>query len=93
LVIVAGDGVTLIDDNAYPNPVRLIIWGLVLALSVTVTVPVLVPNVIGVKLTVITQFAPGARLLGQVLVCEKSPRTDTTMFVKFPVPVFVRVVV
>jgi len=40
-----------------PEPVRLAVWGLLLALSVTVKVPVFVPRTEGVKVTLMTQVA------------------------------------
>ena len=44
-----------------------------MALSLTVTVPVRVPVVVGVKFTLIVQLVPAARLAPQVWVWVKSP--------------------
>jgi hypothetical protein len=38
-----------------PEPVRLVLWGLLLASSVTVSVPLLEPRLVGVKVMLITQ--------------------------------------
>jgi hypothetical protein len=43
-------------------PLRETVWGLAGALSVTESVPVSVPVVLGVNVTFIVQFAPEARL-------------------------------
>lgn len=51
-----------------PVPVRDAVWGLPVALSVTVTDPVMVCSFPGTKVTVIVQLAPAARLLPQLLV-------------------------
>ena len=56
-----------------PEPVKLAVWGLLLALSVTVKVALLVPVAAGVKVTLIAQLDPAARLEPQLLVCPKSP--------------------
>jgi hypothetical protein len=70
-------GVTAIEERVAPTPVplRLTVWGVFTALSVTVMVPVRVPEAVGVKLMVILQLAPAPSvdgLMGQLLVCEKS---------------------
>ena len=49
------------------------VWGLLLALSVTVSVALRDPATAGVKVTLIVQFPPAATLDPQVLVCPKSP--------------------
>ena len=49
-----------------PLPVRLIFWGLPVALSVMVTLPVRVPVAVGLKVTLIVHLAPAARLERQV---------------------------
>jgi hypothetical protein len=54
-------------------PVRLAVCGLLLALSVTVRVAVRVPLAVGLKVTLIAQLAPAARLEPQLLVSAKSP--------------------
>src|SRR5258706_15082825 len=55
--------------TAVPVPVRLAVCGLPAALSVTVIVPVRVPAAVGVKVTLMVQFAPAATEVPQVLVC------------------------
>jgi hypothetical protein len=47
---------------APPVPVRLTVWVAGLALSVMVTAPVLVPAVVGLKVTRMAQLAPAATL-------------------------------
>ena len=47
-----GEKVTLAEA---PVPVRVILWGLLVALSVTTTVPRRVPLVVGVKITLMAQ--------------------------------------
>ena len=54
-------------------PVRLAVWGLLVALSVTVKVPLRVPVAVGEKVTLMMQLAPAATLAPQLLVCAKSP--------------------
>ena len=49
------------------------VWGLLLALSVTVNVALRGPVAVGVNVTLIVQFPPAATLDPQVLVCPKSP--------------------
>src|SRR5437868_4651428 len=59
-----------------PLPLRATVWGLPLALSVMLTLALRVPIAVGVKVTLMVQEAPAARvleLLGQVLVWAKSP--------------------
>ena len=57
-----------------PVPVTLVVWGLLLALSVTLRVAVRVPAAVGVKVTLIVQLPPAGTLAPQVLVgIAKSP--------------------
>jgi hypothetical protein len=65
-----GESVTV---GATPVPVRLTLCGLPLALSVTVSDAVRVPDADGVNVTLIVQLAPAATLLPQLLVWAKSP--------------------
>ena len=51
-----------------PVPVRLAVWGLLLASSTTVSAPLRVPVAVGVNVTLIVQLAKAARLVPQVLV-------------------------
>jgi hypothetical protein len=52
-------------------PLRETVCGLAAALSVTESEPLRLPEVPGVKVTVIVQFAPDARVEPQLLVCPK----------------------
>jgi hypothetical protein len=65
-----GESVTV---GVKPVPVRLTLCGLPLALSVTVSDAVRVPDADGVNVTLIVQLAPAATLLPQLLVWAKSP--------------------
>lgn len=59
-----------------PVPVSDTPWGLPAALSVMLTLPVRFPMAVGLKVTLIAQFAPAARvalLAGHVFVSAKSP--------------------
>jgi hypothetical protein len=71
-------GVTAIDTRpeVVPCPTRLAVWGLLLAVSDTLSVPVRVPTTVGVKVTLIVHFLPAPSEVVQVLVCAKSPATD-----------------
>ena len=60
-----GESVTF---GCRPVPVRLTACGLFDALSVTVSMPLSVPMMLGIKVTLIEQFWPGGRLAVQVLV-------------------------
>jgi hypothetical protein len=54
--------------SAVPVPERLAVCGLLVALSVTVNVPLRAPAAVGVKVTSIEQLAPAATLAPQLLV-------------------------
>ena len=73
------------------------VCGLPAALSAIERAPVRGPVFVGVKLTPMTQFAPGATGLPHVLVCAKSaaftPVIIKLPIVRGPVPVFVRMTV
>ena len=62
-----------LTTGARPVPLRVTVWGLFLALSVSVSVPVRFPAAVGVKVTPIVQPAPTATEPAQVLVWAKSP--------------------
>ena len=66
-----GEGERL--GGAVPVPDTPEVWGLLLALSVTVSVALRDPAAVGVKVTLIVQFPPAATLDPQLLVCPKSP--------------------
>jgi hypothetical protein len=74
-----------------PIPVRDAVCGLPEALSETLRLPLRAPLAVGVKLTVIPQFAPPARLVPHVFVWLKSPLADTLKMLSAMEPVFVRV--
>src|SRR5207244_1454922 len=85
---------------AVPFPLSVMICGLPPALSVTDSDPVRAPEAVGVKVTLMVQFAPAAKvagLVGQalapVLVAAKSPEAANELIVKAAVPVFVSVTV
>src|SRR5713101_4548613 len=61
------------------------------ALSVTVTSPKTFPVTEGVKLTLIVQVSPAARLAGQLLVSLKLPTATIEEIASAPVPLFFRV--
>ena len=56
-----------------PMPVRFAVWGLLVALSLTSSVALRVPVAVGVKVTLIVQVAPAARVDPQLFICAKSP--------------------
>ena len=60
-------GVTLIELRAMPTPVNEAVCGLLLALSVTVNVPVRAPVAVGLKVTLIVQLAKAASDVPQLL--------------------------
>ena len=66
---------------ATPVPVREDDCGLLDALSVTLIAPVLVPVVVGVKVTDIVHEAKAAMLVPQVSVSAKSPDAEIAMLV------------
>src|SRR5207237_491154 len=86
--------------GAVPFPLSVMICGLPPALSASDSVPVRAPEAVGVKVTLMVQFAPAAKvagLVGQalapVLVAAKSPEAANELIVKAAVPVFVSVTV
>src|SRR5215467_13687360 len=88
-----GVRVTAGSAPALPVPVRLAVCGLPVALSVTVTVAVRVPVLVGENVTAILQLNPGTSGLTQLLVCAKSPGfvpvSVMPEIVRFEVPLFV----
>jgi len=79
--------------GAVAVPERLTVWGLPGALSVMLTVPVSVPPVVGVKVTLMAQLAPAATEPSQVLVWAKSPLAVRLVIVSVASPVFFNVMV
>ena len=65
-------GERLAEDET-PVPLRLAVWGLPAALSLTVSVAVRVPVAVGVNVTLIVQLPPASTLEPQLLVWAKSP--------------------
>ena len=85
---------------AVPFPLSGTVCGPTPELSATDSVPVRAPKATGVKVTLMVQFAPAAKvagLVGQalapVLVAAKSPEAANESIVKAAVPVFVSVTV
>jgi len=78
-----------------PVPERLTVCGLALALSAIFRVAVAAPLAEGVKVTLITQLAPAATELAQVLVSIKSlalaPETPRLAILKAALPELLRV--
>jgi hypothetical protein len=85
-----GESVTF-GPETNPVPVRLIVCGLPGALSVTVIVPVLVPDCVGVKVTLIVQVAPTPTEPPQVFVCAKSPLATMAVILSSALPVLVKI--
>src|SRR2546425_2794723 len=82
-------GGTSVTTGATPVPVRVIVRGLPLPLSVIMIAPVLLPRAVGVKVTLMVQPPPEATLLPQVFVSAKSPRGAMLVMVKVvPLPLF-----
>ena len=77
--------------GATPVPVRLMVCGLLVAVSLMVTVPVSVPEVVGVKSTLIWQLAPAARLDPQLFVSAKLALATRLLIVRLTVHVLVSV--
>ena len=79
-----------------PVPDRFAVCGLVLALSLTVRVPVLAPSAIGVNVIEIVQLDPPANVFGdrgQFEVCAKSPEVEIPEIVSAPDWLFFSVIV
>ncbi len=89
----ATDGVTEATGTT-PVPMSITVsMGFVGSLLLIVTLPALPPVAVGVKVTLMLQFSPAARLAPQPFVCEKSPVVPMLMPVSGAVPVFERVTV
>src|SRR5438270_12419178 len=87
-------GVTVkCEELEAPVPVSDTFCGLLEAESVSVSVPVRVPPAVGVKVTLTVQLAPAARLLPQLLFCEKSPLAPIELNVTAPAVSLVAVTV
>lgn len=64
------------------------VCGLVPSLSSIVILPGLTPLVLGVKIILSVQLAPGRRLVGQLLLWEKSPVATMSPKTNGVLPVF-----
>src|SRR5216684_1992106 len=76
-----------------PVPVRLTVCGLPVALSVIVRVPLLVPEAVGVNVTLIVQLDPADTADPQLFVCPKSPLVEMRLTLRNAVPVLLNVTV
>src|SRR5437588_529311 len=83
-----------------PFPLSATVCGLPAALSPSDSVPVRAPKAVGVKVTLMVQFPPAAKVVGlvgqalaPVLVAAKSPEAANELIVKAAAPVFVSVTV
>jgi hypothetical protein len=74
-----------------PVPLRETVCGLPGALSVTETVPLRLPETLGVKVTLISQFAPDARVGPQLFVCPKFALAAILAMLSVAVPELVSV--
>ena len=63
------------SDAVVPVPLSEAVWGEPLSALETVRMPVLVPDAVGVKITLIEQLAPAAKVEPQLVDCPKSPDT------------------
>jgi len=85
------DGVSLI---AVPVPTRATTWGLPGALSLNVKLPWRKPFVVGLKVTLTVQLAPGDTVAPQVLLeIAKSPLATILEMLRVTVPVLVHVTI
>jgi hypothetical protein len=85
------DGDTVNAGAGRPVPANAIVWGLLAAPSVTVTVPYRLPTAVGLNVTLIVQLAPAPRLAPQVLLSAKSPVAVRLVIATAVLPVLVRV--
>ena len=75
-----------------PVPVRFDVCGLLLALSLALSFPVLVPMAVGLNVTLIVHFPLAARVAVQVVAeTAKSPVVEIVMLVSATVWLLVRV--
>ena len=73
-----------------PDPVNVTVCGLPEALSTKVRVPFLVPDAVGVKVTLMVQDDDAANVAPQVVVLEKSPAVVIEVILRVAFPVFWR---
>jgi hypothetical protein len=74
-----------------PVPERVIVCGLLAALSEMVIAPVCSPAVVGVNVTLIVQLPPAATVMPQLLVCANCPLDTILVMLSDAVPVFLSV--
>ena len=79
-------------EKSAPVPLRLTAW-LAPALSVTLSVPLRLPAVEGVMVTLIAQVAPAATALPQLLVSANCPEAATPPMLTLALPVLVTVTI
>jgi hypothetical protein len=82
-----------VTDTDIPVPVSATVCGDPVALSVMVRVPLRAPDVVGVKMTAMAQFAPTAMAEPQVFVSLKSPPAAMEVTATATEPELVRVTV
>jgi hypothetical protein len=80
-----------LTTGTVPVPLSATLCGLPVALSVTLTVPVRVPEAVGLKATLIVQLAWSPSEAGQLLVWAKSPMVEMPVINNGAVPVLVTV--
>ena len=81
-----------VDQFYLPVPLKLTVCGLLLALSLTLNCPVLVPVTIGVNVTLTVHVFLDAKLVVQVVAdTAKSPVVEIAMLVSVTVWLLVRV--
>jgi hypothetical protein len=82
-------GFPVVTVGAVALPVSETACGLLPALSVMESVPLLVPTTVGPKVTLRVQLAPAATTVPQLLVWLKSPAVDMLLMVSGTEPVLV----
>ena len=86
-----GERLTAGARAAVAVPEREMVWGLPVALSVTVTVPGWLPVAVGVKVTLMEQLAPAATDVPQVLVWAYGALATIRVMLSDALPELVRV--
>jgi hypothetical protein len=74
-----------------PEPVSAADCGLLEALPVTVRLPLALPAVLGLKVTLMVHFAPAPKEFPQLLLCANGVLAVRLEIISFAVPVLVRV--
>jgi hypothetical protein len=81
----------LVRPKSVPLPVRFAVWAPPAELSLTVSVPLRVPEAVAVKVMLMLQLAPVASAVEQLLVCAKSPVVWIVPTLNAAFPLLVRV--